>query len=109
MSYYHRSGPSDRPRQAEPTPVQEELVLNYSAHFQRDLAELSPRLYRTALRLVGGLPDRHLNDPQRLRARDSRVVTVEDVSGLRITYVIVLSLGQIIVARVDYNNPEETP
>lgn len=81
--------------------MEQELALVYTERFRRDLVELSPDLYARAVRLVIGLPARHLNDPQRLLPRDSRVVTLDDDSGLRITYVIVLSLGELIVARID--------
>jgi hypothetical protein len=79
----------------------DDLDLVYTERFRRDLVELSPELYARAVYLVVGLPDRHLNDPLRLTGRDSRVVTLDDDSGLRLTYLIVLSLGELIVARID--------
>jgi len=100
-----------RPDQPLPTPGPEsgqELDLVYTERFRRDLVELNPHLYARAVGLVLSLPYRHRNDPQRLMARDSRVITLDDDSGLRITYVTVLSLGELIVARVDYNRPPDS-
>jgi hypothetical protein len=95
----------DRPTPQSEPGLGQELALVYTERFRRDLLELNSDLYTQAVWLVINLPDRHLNDPQRLMARDSRVVTLDDESGLRITYVIVLSLGELIVARVDYTRP----
>jgi hypothetical protein len=99
--YHFRPGQARPVREPLPTPVAGDLNLVYTENFRRDLVELSPDQYARAVRLVIGLPARHLNDPQRLRARDSRVVTLDDDSGLRLTYIIVLSLGELILARLD--------
>lgn len=94
-SYGQTPLPPSKPRPGD------ELALVYTERFRRDLVELSPDLYARAVRLVIGLPDRHLNDPHRLMPQDSKVVTLDDGAGLRITYLVVLSLGEIIVARID--------
>lgn len=94
--------------QHPPLPVREdpiELELVYSERFRRDLVELSPDLYVRAVGLVIGLPKRHLNDPHRIMPRDSRVCTIEDATGLVITYIIVLSLAELIVARLELRAP----
>lgn len=85
--------------------VPQELTLVYTEPFRRDLVELNEELYSRAVQIVLGLPARHLNDPQRVLPRDSRVCTIEDESGLTITYLVVLSLAELIVARLEYTAP----
>ena len=87
---------------------EQDLALVYTERFRRDLVELSPDLYARAVQLVISLPDHHRNDPQRILPRDSRVVSLDDDTGLRITYVIVLSLGELILARIDFIEPADT-
>lgn len=86
---------------------EQDLALVYTERFRRDLVELSPDLYARAVQLVLGLPGRHRNDPQRILPRDSRVVCLDDDTGLRFTYVIVLSLGELILARIDFTDPAD--
>lgn len=71
------------------------------------MGDLIGQRYEQTRDFINGLPQRHVNDTMRVLPRDSKVFVHACCPDVQVTYVVVLSLGAIIITNVGVTEPEE--